>query len=146
MSLSSTIHTNTRWGYFWSTHQRGRYVREVKGTWANHQEEYSTWSDPIMANEQIWTLICHLPDLHKFIQERDIVALTNCKEGGAHLPMLLDSLDLALWTSLFVTATNNPNKTIANIQYAHAILNDLLMQDEQEATIYIYIYKCSWLV
>ena len=75
-----------------------------------------------------------LPDLHNFIQECDNTALANCEEEGAHLPLLLDSLDLALWTSLFVTATNDPNRTMANIKSAHARLNDLLMQDEQEAT------------
>ena len=71
-----------------------------------------------------------LLDLHKFIQESDIAALTNCEEGGAHLPMLHDSVDPALWTSLFVRATNDPNRIIANIKFAHARLNDLLMQDE----------------
>lgn len=75
-----------------------------------------------------------LPNMHKFIQEYDMTALTNCEEEGVHLLMLLDSLDIALWTSLFVTATNDPNRTIANIKSAYARLNDLLMYDEQEAT------------
>ena len=59
MSLSFIIHTNARWSNFESTHRWGRYVRKVKETWANHQEEYSTWSDPIMAKEHVWTPICH---------------------------------------------------------------------------------------
>jgi hypothetical protein len=65
-----------------------------------------------------------LPDIHKFIQENDTATLTNCEEEGAQFSMLLDSLDLAFWTSLFVTATNDPSRTIANIKYAHARLND----------------------
>ena len=35
----------TRWG--------GRYVLNVRETRANHLKEYSTWSNPIMAKEQV---------------------------------------------------------------------------------------------
>ena len=32
-------------------------MREIR---VNQQEEYSTWSNSIMAKEHVWTLICHL--------------------------------------------------------------------------------------
>lgn len=75
-----------------------------------------------------------LPEMHKFVQESDAAALADCDDEGVHLPLLIDSLDLALRTSLFVTATKDPSITLANIKFAHARLSDLLMQDEQEAT------------
>ena len=75
-----------------------------------------------------------LPELHQFVQENDTTALANGKEEGGHTPLLLDSHDLALWTSLFVTATTNPTRTMANIKSAHTILNDLLIHDEVETT------------
>ena len=75
-----------------------------------------------------------LPELHQFVQENDIVALANGDEEGGHTQLLLDSLDLALWTSLFVTATNDPARTLANIKSAQTRLADLLVQDEVEAT------------
>ena len=57
-----------------------------------------------------------LPNLHKFIQETDNATLSECNEEGVHTPLLLDSLDLALWTSIFVTATSDPEKSVANLQ------------------------------
>ena len=74
------------------------------------------------------------PDIHRFIQESDNAALANDEDEGGHAPLLLDSLDLALWTSLFITATTDPAKTLANIKSAHTRLGDLLVQDEAEAT------------
>ena len=75
-----------------------------------------------------------LPELHQFIQENDTAALTDCDDEGVHQPLLIDSLDLSLWTSLFVTATTDPAKTLAHIKSAQARLGDLLLQDEQETT------------
>ena len=75
-----------------------------------------------------------LPELHKFVQESDATALADCDEEGVHQPLLIDSLDLSLWTSLFVTATTDPNRTMHNIKSAHTRLSDLLIQDEQETT------------
>jgi hypothetical protein len=75
-----------------------------------------------------------LPELHQYVQENDAAALANCDEEGVHQPLLIDSLDLSLWTSLFVTATTDPTKTMANIKSAQARLGDLLMQDEHETT------------
>lgn len=74
-----------------------------------------------------------LPNLHKFVQETDTAALSECEEEGGHTPLLLDSLDLALWTSIFVTATTDPDKSVANLHRAHARLADLLLEDEREA-------------
>ena len=39
---------------------------------------------------------------------------------------------LALWTSLFVTATTNLEKYVANIRKAYAKLANLLIDDERE--------------
>lgn len=64
-----------------------------------------------------------LPNLHKFIQETDVAALSECDEEGVHTPLLLDSLDLALWTSIFVTATSDPDKSVAT---------DLFIEDNRE--------------
>ena len=75
-----------------------------------------------------------LPEMHKFIQDCDTAALTDCDDEGVHSPLLIDSLDLALWTSLFVTTTTDPCRTMASIRSAHAKLGELLMQDEQETT------------
>ena len=74
-----------------------------------------------------------LPSLHKFIQETDTAALSECDEEGVHSPLLLDSLDLALWTSIFVTATSDSEKPLANLRCAHVKLTDLLLEDEREA-------------
>ena len=75
-----------------------------------------------------------LPELHRFVQENDTDAVTNGDEEGGHIPLLLDSLDLALWTSLFVTTTTDPARTMANIKSAQTRLGDLLVQDEVETT------------
>ena len=56
-----------------------------------------------------------LHELHKFIQENDTVTFTNYEEKDAHMPLLIDSLDLALWTSLFITTTNDPNITLPSL-------------------------------
>ena len=82
-----------------------------------------------------------LHDLHKFIQENDTVTFTNYEEKDAHMPLLIDSLDLALWTSLFITTTNDPNITIANIKSAHIRLSDLFLHDEHEANKSIGTYS-----
>jgi hypothetical protein len=74
-----------------------------------------------------------MPYLHKFIQETDTTALSECEEEGGHTPLLLDFLDLALWTSIFVTATSDPEKSITNLRTTHARLADLLLEDEREA-------------
>ena len=74
-----------------------------------------------------------MPNLHKFIQETYTTALIECEEEGGHTPLLLDSLDLALWTSIFVTATPDPEKLITNLRTAHARLADMLLEDEREA-------------
>ena len=75
-----------------------------------------------------------MPELHQYIQENDAAALADCDEEGVHQPLLIDSLDLSLWTSLFVSTTNDPTKTMAKIKSAQAKLGDLLQQDEQETT------------
>ena len=74
-----------------------------------------------------------LPNLHKFIQEADATTLSKCDEEGVHTPLLLDSLDLALWTSIFVTVTLDPDKSVANLQKLHAKLVDLLIEDERKS-------------
>ena len=68
------------------------------------------------------------------MQENDIATLANGEEEGGHTPLHLDSIDLTLWTSLFITATTEPTRTIANIKSAQTKLGDLLIQDEIEAT------------
>jgi hypothetical protein len=78
--------------------------------------------------------VIDLPELHQFIQESNVAALADCDDEGVHQPLLIDSLDLSLWTSLFVTATTDPVKTLANVKSAQAKLGDLLLQDEQETT------------
>ena len=75
-----------------------------------------------------------LPELHKFVQESDTTTLADCDEEDVHQPLLIDSLDLSLWTSLFVTTTTDPNRTMHNIKSAHTKLGNLLMQDEHEIT------------
>lgn len=75
-----------------------------------------------------------LPEPHQLVQENDTATLVNSDEEGGRIPLLLDSLDLALWTSLFVTATMDPARTLANIKSAQTILGDLLVQDEMETT------------
>ena len=75
-----------------------------------------------------------LPELHKYVQDNDTAALADCDEEGVHQPLLIDSLDLSLWTSLFVTATTDPNRTMHSIKSAHTKLGDLLIQDEHETT------------
>jgi hypothetical protein len=75
-----------------------------------------------------------LHELHQFIQESDAAALADCDEEGVHQPLLIESMDLSLWTSSFVIANTDPAKTMANIKSAQAKLVDLLLQDEHEAT------------
>ena len=70
----------------------------------------------------------------QYLHENDIAALANDDEEGGQTPLLLDSLDLALWTSMFITTTTDLTKTMVNIKYAQTRLDDLLIQDEIEAT------------
>ena len=74
-----------------------------------------------------------LPELHRFVHDNDIAARANVDEEGGQTPLLMDSLDLALWTSIFITAVTDPTKTMANIKFPHTRLGDLLIQDEIEA-------------
>ena len=87
---------------------------------------------PIFAVQATLSAI-DLPNLHKFIQETYTAALSECEEEGVHTPLLLDSLDLVLWTSIFVTTTTDLNKYVANLRKAHAKLADLLIEDERKA-------------
>ena len=50
-----------------------------------------------------------------------------------HIPLLFDSLDLALWISIFMTATIDMDKSVGNMRKVHAKLADLLIEDEREA-------------
>ena len=51
-----------------------------------------------------------------------------------HTPLLLGSLDLALWTSIFVNATSDLEKSVGNLgKKSHDRLADLLIEDEIEA-------------
>lgn len=48
-----------------------------------------------------------------------MVALNDMDEEGMHSPLLLNSLDLALWTSLFVMATTDKDRTLTILKVAH---------------------------
>ena len=74
-----------------------------------------------------------IPEFHTYIQEADLAALSDTDEEGLHAPLLLDSLDLAAWTSLFVLATTDANKTVARLKAAQTKLPDLLCEDEVDA-------------
>lgn len=82
-----------------------------------------------------------LSELHQYIQKCSTASLTYCNEEGVHLPLMIDSLDLFLWTSLFVTTTTESNKTLANIKSVHAKLSDLLIQNEQDTTKSVGFYS-----
>ena len=74
-----------------------------------------------------------VPEFHSCIQELDIAAINDVDDEGVHAPLLLDTLDLAAWTSLFVLATADPARTVARLRNAQTKLSDLLMEDELEA-------------
>lgn len=74
-----------------------------------------------------------VPEFHSCIQEMDLAAINDVDGEGVHAPLLLDTLDLAAWTSLFVLATADPVMTIARLRNAHTKLSDLLLEDELEA-------------
>ena len=67
------------------------------------------------------------------MQELDTAAINDIDEEGVHAPLLLDTLDLAAWTLLFVLATTDRTKTVARLKNAQTKLLDLLMEDELEA-------------
>lgn len=56
-------------------------------------------------------------------------------EEGLHTPFILDSLDLAAWTSLFVLATTYKHRTVDMLKTAHGRLPELLMEDEHDVVI-----------
>lgn len=87
---------------------------------------------PIPAVQTTLTAI-NIPEFHTFIQETDTVAINEADEEGLHTPLLIDSLDLAAWTSLFVLATTDKTKTVDRLKNAHSKLQELLIEDEQEA-------------
>ena len=66
---------------------------------------------PIPAEHTTLTAI-DIPEFHAFIQETDTVAINEADDEGLHTPLLIDSLDLAAWTSLFVLATTDKPKTV----------------------------------
>ena len=74
-----------------------------------------------------------VPEFHTFIQEADIAVINEADDEGLHGPLLLDTLDLASWTSLFVTATNDKTKTVSRLRMAQSRLHELLADDEQDA-------------
>lgn len=53
-----------------------------------------------------------------------------------HTPLLLDSLDLAAWTSLFVLANTYKQIIVQRLKMAHSRLPKLLMEDEHDAVSY----------
>ena len=87
---------------------------------------------PIPAVQTTLTAI-DVPEFHRCVQELDATALNDVDEEGGHAPLLLDTLDLAAWTSLFVLATADQTKTVARLRSAQAKLPDLLLEDELEA-------------
>ena len=74
-----------------------------------------------------------IPEFHAFIQDTNIVAVNEADEEGLHAPLLLDTLDLAAWTSLFVLATSDKQKTVDRLRSAHSRLPELLVKDELDA-------------
>ena len=74
-----------------------------------------------------------MPEFHSCVQELDTAAINDVDEEGVHAPLLLDTLDLAAWTSLFVLTTADRPKTIERIRCAQSKLPDLLIEDETEA-------------
>lgn len=50
---------------------------------------------PILVVQTILSAI-DLPKMHKVIQDNDTTTLIDCDDEGIHLPLLIDSLDLAL--------------------------------------------------
>ena len=74
-----------------------------------------------------------VPEFHSFIQESDIAVINEADDEGVHGPMLLDSLDLAAWTSLFVTATSDKPKTVNRLRVAQSRLSELIIDDERDA-------------
>ena len=75
----------------------------------------------------------NIPEFHSYIQEADLAALGDTDDEGLHAPLLLDTLDLAAWTSLFVLATTDPDKTVARLKTAQTKIADLLCEDEADA-------------
>lgn len=59
-----------------------------------------------------------IPEFHISIQEADLAALNDTDDEGLHTPLLLDSLDSAAWTFLFVLATTDAEKTVARLRAA----------------------------
>ena len=63
-----------------------------------------------------------VPEFHAFIQESDIAVINEADDEGMHRPLLLDTLDLASWTTRFVTATTDTTKTISRLRMAQSRL------------------------
>lgn len=87
---------------------------------------------PIPAVQATLTAI-DIPEFHTFIQEMDTMTINEADDEGLHTPLLIDSLDFAAWTSLFVLATTDKTKTVDRLRNAHSKLPELLNEDEQEA-------------
>ena len=80
---------------------------------------------PIPAVQTTMTAI-DVPEFHAFIQEYDIAVINEVDDEGMHGPLLLDTLDLASWTTLFVTTTTDTTKTISRLRMAQSRLQELI--------------------
>jgi hypothetical protein len=72
------------------------------------------------------------PEIHTFIQTKDLAAYEDLDDDGEHTPMLLSTLDLSHWTAIMWVAMEDKEKGLARLFQAHAALGTLLDDDEKD--------------
>ncbi|KAG0598635.1 hypothetical protein M758_12G089600 [Ceratodon purpureus] len=111
-----------------TSHQQGKTIN----IW--HKELNALgYEDPLPAPiPSVQVVICALkePRLHQFIQEQDLLALSDVDEDGESAPLLLTTLDLSDWTHLLVLGGSNPETGLSRLREAHSKLIDILEKDD----------------
>ena len=93
------------------------------------------YDDPLPAPiPSVQVVICAIrePRLHQFIQEQDLLALSDVDEDGDSAPLLLTTLDLSDWMHLLVLAGTNPDTGLIRLRGAHSKLVDILEKDDMD--------------
>jgi hypothetical protein len=75
------------------------------------------------------------PPIHEYIQTQDRGALLEIDEEGEHPPLLLTTLDVSQWTIILALASEDCKKGMARLTAAHAELNNILLQEEEEYNV-----------
>lgn len=61
-------------------------------------------------------VVINMPEFYTYLQESNLVELNNVDDEGLHALLLLDSLDMVLWTFMFVMAPTYQNCNLGKLK------------------------------